>query len=872
MTPGKHITHYEIAGKLGEGGMGVVFKAWDHKLGRFVALKFLPAHLSESESQVARFRQEARAISALNHPNIATIYAIDEADGQYFLALEYLPGGTLKGALDQLRTAGQFLSFEQGLEHAIQIAEALAHAHKHGVIHRDIKSANVLFTEAGTLKITDFGLAKLDEGATVTQAGSVLGTPATMSPEQAQGFEVDERSDIFSAGVVMFEMFAGQLPFKGTNSAAVLYQVVHSPTPELGQFRSGIPIAIQRIITKALEKDRAMRYQAAADLAADLRTVRRELELGSSSAGRSSLETVAIGVAPVRRRRGKALQIAAACVTFGMMAWLAWPSLRERVSSSSSWLHARSLPVEKRLAVLPFRNFGGDPKDQAFVDGLREVVIGKLTRLERPGGSLVVVVSPDEVRNKEINVAADAWKRLGANLVMTGSVIRAGQQPQVIVNLEDPQNLTVLRSETIDASKSDLMTEANRLVRMLELEMSSGTRNAVQAGDSRKPDAMRYYIEGRGYLLRYDRAENLDLAAGAFRDAVAKDSNYALAWAGLAETLWQKYKVQKESGLLTEAADDSAHAIQLNSRLAEVHTTMGQIRLTQGNHESAVQEIQAALALEPANATAYRDLGAAYEAMRKYGEAERTYQKAIETRPGDAAGYIYLGSFYIGRERLPDAERNFRRATELAPDSYLAHSNLGGLYIRMARYTEAVDQLEKSVSIAPSARGYGNLGAAYYYLKRYADAVAPYQRAVELAPGNSANWGNLADAYRWTPALSDQAPAAFRHAIELLTQEMRTVLGDPRLHARLAMYRVSIGDRRRALTEIAEALRLDPSLPYVLYRAALVYEQAGDRDRALEHMELALKAGQPLADILAAPPLEQLRKDPRFVRMAGRLP
>jgi serine/threonine-protein kinase len=276
--------------------------------------------------------------------------------------------------------------------------------------------------------------------------------------------------------------------------------------------------------------------------------------------------------------------------------------------------------------------------------------------------------------------------------------------------------------------------------------------------------------------------------------------------------------------------------------------------------------------LEPANAKSFRALGDVYEALRKNDEAENIYRKAIEVRPGDATGHIYLGRFYFNRDRLTDAELSFRRAIELIPDSPRAHSNLGGVYLRVGRYSEAVDQFEKSVAIEPSAAGYSNLGAAYYYLKRYADAVQPYQRAVELAPKNSIYWGNLADAYRWTPGLGDQAQMAFRRAIELLDQEIRNEPRDARLRARLAMYCAASGDARRATSEITDALQLDASQAYVQYRAALVYEQIGDRAAALKYMEAALKAGQPMADILAAPPLEKLRKDPRFARLANPKP
>src|SRR5262245_45501467 len=263
MSEAKTIGHYEITEKLGEGGMGVVYKAWDQKLRRHVALKFLPPRPTDSVGQAARLRQEAHAISALNHPNIATIYDIDEAEGQFFLTLEFLPGGTLQSHIDQLKAAGKSIKLEQGIEYAVQIAEALAHAHGHGVIHRDVKTGNMLLSESGSLKITDFGLAKLlASDGTMTEPGKVIGTPATMSPEQAEGLEADARADIFSAGVVIFEMFTGELPFKGTTPAALLYQVVHTTPPPLSQFRADIPIALEQILQRTLQKNPADRHQS----------------------------------------------------------------------------------------------------------------------------------------------------------------------------------------------------------------------------------------------------------------------------------------------------------------------------------------------------------------------------------------------------------------------------------------------------------------------------------------------------------------------------------------------------------------------------------------------------------------------------------
>src|SRR5215813_1901048 len=328
MSQGTTIGHYEITGKLGEGGMGVVYKAWDQKLRRYVALKFLPPRQAGSAGQAARLRQEAHAISALNHPHIATIYDIDEVEGQFFLTLEFLPGGTLQSHLDHLKAAGKTLNLEQGIEYAVQIADALAHAHAHGVIHRDVKTGNMLLTESGSLKITDFGLAKLlAHESTMTEPGKVIGTPATMSPEQAEGLEVDARSDIFSAGVVIFEMLNGELPFKGNTPAALLYQVVHTTPPPLSQFRADIPIGLEQILRKALEKKPEDRYQTAAELAADLRTLQRNI-LRSGSDTRGLVDTVRVRPLTNSGSIAKKLTIPATVLLVLLALWTGWIILR----------------------------------------------------------------------------------------------------------------------------------------------------------------------------------------------------------------------------------------------------------------------------------------------------------------------------------------------------------------------------------------------------------------------------------------------------------------------------------------------------------------------------------------------------------------
>ncbi|MBV8845271.1 MAG: protein kinase [Bryobacterales bacterium] len=872
MDPRNPISHYELAEKLGEGAMGEVYKAWDLNLQRPVALKFLRPSLCESEAQVARFEHEAHVVAALNHPNVATIHEIDRAGGRHFLAFEYLAGGTLKSALDQLRSAGQQISIEQGLDYAIQLAEALAYAHRQGVIHRDIKTANVMFAESGTLKLTDFGLAKIGEGIDFTQPGTVMGTPATMSPEQAQGQEADERSDVFSLGVVLFELFSGELPFKGANPAAVMYQVVHEAPAPLSRFRPGLPEALQEIISKAIAKHPEERYQNAAGLASDLRALRRDLLTGSSTAG-GSLDTVVMTTGRAKTEgRG----------------W--WPRCSRRTLATGAgtlsliaaillgvWL--RPVP-ETRLAILRFQA-GEDKSAQTTLDGFRDLLNAELTSVERPRGSGIALLAIEDGKDQQIASPSDARSRLGADLVLAGKLVQAGEQPHLIVSLYDPARSEELRSIGIDIARDNLPAAATKLLNMLELGTRARLRLAFLSHTSSNTEAARLYVEGRGSLNngKFEEAE------AAFRDAVKRDPNFAFAWAGLADALRLKYRFERNGAVLDEAAQSAARALENSKkRDAGIHITMAEILLDQKMPQAAEPELRAAIALEPANGRAYQALGKLYFEQGDYQKAEATYRQAIEMRPGDAAAYNRLGNFYYQRrlpQLLPDAARAFLEATDRAPDNFVAHSNLGAVYLKMERYNDAIQEFKKSISIAPSVLGYGNLGTAYYYAGYYDDAVEAYRKTIEQSGENFKNWGNLADAYRWA-GHEDEASGSYRKAIELLKKDNQ--IDTALRHATLAMYYVSIRhngsltsqDRQAAEAEIAAA-RLPASPPQssiesaILFREVIVYAQLEKLDKAFPALEkLRDTAPATLDELKKTPALRQFRKDPRFFDVTTR--
>ncbi len=871
---GRKLSHYEVLRKLGEGGMGVVYLARDTDLDRFVALKFLSPRMVDSPDKIARFRQEARAISALNHPHIATIYGMEEAGESTFLVLEYLPGESLREKLLEVRARGARLPLHLAIDWTIQIAEGLAHAHRHGIVHRDVKLSNVLFSEEGSLKIADFGLAKVGSGenAGLTETGIAVGTPPCMSPEQARGELVDARSDIFSLGIILFELIAGEPPFAGANAMAQLHAIVYAPAPSLKRFREDVPRFLQAAVSKSLEKSSESRYQTMADFVAALRALACPRESG----GLRDQSTVTMPPSPTVKPTRRWKTTLGAVLLAGIPIAAGIPNIRHQ---ASNWLQVRPLPAEKRIAVLEFTNIGADPKNRALADGLMEVVSNSLTRMEQ--GTLLVVPATD-VRKERVTSTGEAWRRLGANLAITGSVGRNGDAVRITINLVDTRSVTQLRTETLKTDLADaalLDRVVDKVALLLEPAIQPQASKPMKDDGVHTAGAERFYLEGLGALRLNDRPESIDDAIGAFKRAIAMDGNYALAYAALAEAQWRRYSALRDAGSMAAAIESSDRALHLNSRLAPVHITAGMVQMGTGHYQRAVREFARALDLDPRSAEAYRELATTYSAMGRIDLAEATYKKAIDLRPDAWWSLKQLGLFYLNHGRYPEAERYFLKVIQLTPSSAKAYNNLGAVYLKMGRNSDAIDQLQKSIAIEPVAYACSNLGYLYYMEGRIADAAAQFEKATELIATDSRIWGNLADAYRWTPTLADKAPTAFRRAIDLTQKEIAINPVDAQLHSRLATYWTALGlidsnqaertaARRKSAAEIEKAIRLSPADGTVQFHATIVYEQNQHRDQALRALKATLQAtSEYREEIRKAPALAGLRKDPRFHRL-----
>jgi serine/threonine-protein kinase len=900
------MTHFKIIDILGKGGMGAVYKAKDLALERFVAIKMLRI----SDAQQTLILAEAKTISKLNHPNIVTIYDIARDGDSNFIVMEWVNGRPLNAVIPQ-----QGLALNIVIDYAKQMVSALACAHQQQIIHRDIKPQNIMVDVNDRIKILDFGIAGLlepngnnEQAQTLTQAvnktfdsqeinhvenfaspGSsiaITGSIQYMAPEQIQGQTGDARSDLFSFGIVLYEMLTGVKPFLGLNIAQItdaITQGKYTPIAELLKEREverevacqlegerkhkraakqslkinskktqlHIPAELIAVVDKLLQTQPASRYQSANALAQDLAAIEQQLREKKNWWQRQHWLTKSLFILP-------------------LIVVLGWSVRSVLFPPSTQDLIARQLVEAKKIAFLPFENISGDPVLEIFSDAIATMLSSDLAEVGyQQGDGSTWVLPASEIRQLDDPSVSGIYNKYGVDTIVTGTIQHMGSTRSLhlsVVNGADGRQLKSIQL-TLDASdlfaaQSEIRQQVmNLLGWQIPVELTARFAAQKPAFDG----AYKHYLAGRGYLYRFDHKDNIAKALTAFNTAISIDPNYGDAYVGLAEAQLRLFIESNDVTQLLPMATTVAQLQQIDNKHRLLSYLQAELSLNQGDYTQAVELFKQSIALSPRFLKAYTSLSFTFMQLGKVTQAERVLMEAYSLLPNNNAILVELGLFYYSNGDYQQAIDYFDLLAQQAPNNYIAFLNISACYYLLGHFEMSVLAAEKSIVIQSSAEAYANIGTAYFILQKYDDAIDAFESVIALNDSNYINWGNLADAYRF--ANNSKYIETYSQAIRLAEKAHELNSNNKYVIALLAYYYANIGNLEKTIFYAEQISKSDFGENQFFIAAA--YARLNMKQEALEYIEYSIINNYSIAEIIKSPLLESLRDELKFQRLVA---
>jgi eukaryotic-like serine/threonine-protein kinase len=842
---------YRILRLLGAGGMGSVYLADDTRLFRQVALKTIDAVDDRKARQ--RLFEEARAAARLNHAGIASVYDVLESEPVGYIVMEYVPGETLDRRLNH----GP-LDVAEVLEIGVQVADALAEAHRLGVIHRDLKPANIAVTDAGQAKILDFGLAKrqIDPAASSSQsgdrppAGSVMGSPPYIPPEHFLGEPIRRHGDIYSLGVTLFELLTGRRPFVARDSEGMMLAVLTGPTPSVRDYRPTVPAAVDQLVRRAMARKPEDRTASAEELRDALAAARAELSATTRDMPAHRRTGLSRPQRPRRMRAAMATTAAVLAVSVAIRMYRKTPAAADDTH-----------PV---VAVMPLVMAGSDPLAAPLGVGIADVLTATLSKVD----GVTVIPRAGLAADKGNTDPATFARTVGATAVVSGSLQKVGDRIRLVVQITRPLPKGLAWSESFDGSADEIFGLQGRVALAvadaLALRTTSRSRAKLESQAAMDPQAFADYSLGISLYERSDIPGNLDRAIDALTRATARDPHFARAFASTGVAMWGKFLLTHDQKWAESARDMAMEALRLDPDDVDVRCTLARVYLGTGKVEQAADELGRTIAAHPSADTPHLLLSRYLQQTGKTDQAVAEIQKAIALRPNYWSYHQELGLAYYNAGRYDEAAAAFQKVTELQPDNSWGFQMLGAVQHAKGDRRRAQANYERAIALAPSNAGaYSNLGNLHYEEGRLGEAASAFERAAALDPKSAVKHRNLGDLYRKL-GREPEALRSYATARDLLRGAIAMNAKDARSMASLAVCEAKLGDTPAAVEHAAAAVALSPDDAGVLYKRAVVYALTGNRSEGLRALAEAVREGYSTKFVESDEDVASLRSAPGY--------